>query len=256
MYKFLLTPKWIALHVICVLAVAGMLTACFWQLDRLHQRQQFNDEVTARTEAPSVPFEEIASLPPSEAEWRTVTATGTYVPGKDFVVVNVSQGGVSGVDPVNGLLLDDGTVLIVNRGFVAGTDVPPPAPEGEVTVTGRVRRSQQARTGAASDDGSQELTQIRRVDLDALSQQFQQTVQPVYVDQLDMRYEPSNVQPVAPPDLDGGPPHLSYAIQWAVFSVAVLVGWVLAVRNGVNERKGKPKKRKVPPIAEEWASTG
>lgn len=256
MYKFLLTPKWIALHVICVLAVAGMMTACFWQLDRLHQRQDFNAEVTARTEAPAVPFAEVADLAPAEAEWRTVTATGIYVPGKDFLVVNVSQGGVSGVDPVNGLLLDDGTVLIVNRGFVAGSDAPPPAPEGEVTVTGRVRRSQTARTGAGSDDGTKELTQIRRVDLDALSQQFDQPVQPVFVDQLDMRYEPSTMQPVAPPDLNGGPPHLSYAIQWAIFSVAVLVGWVLAVRNGVNERKGKPKKRKIPPIAEEYASGG
>jgi cytochrome oxidase assembly protein ShyY1 len=61
---------------------------------------------------------------------------------------------------------------------------------------------------------------------------------------------------VAPPDLDGGPPHLSYAIQWAIFSIAVLVGWALAVRNGINEQKGKPKKRKIPPIAEEYASGG
>jgi cytochrome oxidase assembly protein ShyY1 len=256
MYKFLLTPKWIALHVISLLAVAGMLTACFWQLDRMQQRDDFKAEVTARTEAEPVPFEDLIDLAPAEVEWRTVTATGTYVPGKDFQVVNVSQGGVSGTDPVNGLLLENGTVLIVNRGFVPGADALPPAPEGEVTLTGRVRKSQTARTGAGSDDGSQELTQIRRVDLDALSQQFDQIVQPVYIDQLDMRYEPSNVQPVAPPDLDGGPPHLSYAIQWAIFSIAVLVGWALAVRNGINEQKGKPKKRKIPPIAEEYASGG
>lgn len=256
MYKFLLTPKWIALHVVCVLAIGGMLTACFWQLDRLHQREAFTDEVRARTEAPPVPFEDIVDRAPAEVEWRTVTATGTYVADKNFQVVNVSQGGVSGTDPVNGLLLANGTVLIVNRGFVPGTDAIPPPPEGEVTITGRVRRSQTARTGAGSDDGTQQLTQIRRVDLDALSQQFDEIVQPVYVDQLDMRYEPSNVQPVAPPDLDGGPPHLSYAIQWAIFAVAVLVGWVLAVRNAVNERKGKPKKRKLPPIAEEYASGG
>lgn len=256
MYKFLLTPKWIALHVLCVLAIGGMLTACFWQLDRLHQREAFTAEVTARTEAEPVPFEDIIDRSPAEVEWRTVVATGTYVPDKNFQVVNVSQGGVSGTDPVNGLLLSNGTVLIVNRGFVPGADALPPAPEGEVTITGRVRRSQTARTGAGSDDGSQQLTQIRRVDLNALSPQFDQIVQPVYIDQLDMRYEPSNVQPVAPPDLAGGPPHLSYAIQWAIFSVAVLVGWVLAVRNAVNERKGKPKKRKLPPIAEEYASGG
>jgi cytochrome oxidase assembly protein ShyY1 len=178
------------------------------------------------------------------------------VPDKDFAIVNVSQGGVSGHDAVSGLLLADGSVLLVNRGFAAGVDALPPAPSGTVTVTGRVRRSQTAGTGQSSDNGAEQLTQIRRMDLGALAQQFEQTVQPVYLDQLDMKYEPATMQPVVFPDLDGGPPHLSYTIQWFIFSVAVVVGWVLAVRNAANERSGKPKKKKVPPIAEEYASGG
>lgn len=256
MYKFLLTPKWIALHVACLLGIGLMVTAGFWQLGRYHQRQDFKAEVQLRTEAEPVPFETLAGQPPADIEWRAVEATGTYLADPQFQVVNVSQGGVSGTDAVNGLLLRDGTVLIINRGFVPGADALPPAPEGEVTITGRVRKSQTAKLGAGTDDGSQRLTQIRRVDLDALSQQFDQTTQPVYLDQLDMRYEPANMQPIAPPDLDGGPPHLSYTFQWFLFSIAVVVGWVLAVRNGVNERSGKPKKRKVPPIDDSWASTG
>jgi len=256
MYRFLLTPKWIALHVACLVGIVLMVTAGFWQLDRHHQRQDFEAEVIARSEAEIVPFEalDVAANDPADLEWRRVTASGTYVDGKDFVVVNVSQDGTGGSDAVNGLLLADGTVLIVNRGFVPGSDALPPAPEGTVTVTGRVRRSQSARAGQPSDDGSQQLTEIRRVDLDALSQQFDETVQPVYIDQLDMRVESGGaLQPVAPPDLDGGPPHLSYTVQWFIFSVAVAAGWVLAVRNAVNERSGKPKKRKVPPIDDTYA---
>ena len=113
-----------------------------------------------------------------------------------------------------------------------------------------------AGTGQASDNGAEQLTQIRRMDLDALSQQFTQTVQPVYLDQLDMQPEAAALEPVVFPDLDGGPPHLSYTIQWFIFSLAVIAGWLLAVRNAANERSGKPKKKKVPPIAEHYASGG
>jgi cytochrome oxidase assembly protein ShyY1 len=256
MYKFLLTPKWIALHVVCLLTIALMVTAGLWQLGRYQDRQDFKAEVNARTNADIVSYEALANQPPGDIEWRRVSATGSYVPDKDFAIVNVSQGGVSGHDAVSGLLLADGSVLLVNRGFAAGVDALPPAPSGTVTVTGRVRRSQTAGTGQSSDNGAEQLTQIRRMDLGALAQQFEQTVQPVYLDQLDMKYEPATMQPVVFPDLDGGPPHLSYTIQWFIFSVAVVVGWVLAVRNAANERSGKPKKKKVPPIAEEYASGG
>lgn len=254
MYKFLLTPKWIAFHLLCLLAIGGMVTAGLWQWGRLHDRQDFKAEVTARSEAQVVPFETLDVTDPASVEWRRVSAVGTYLTDPQFQVVNVSQNGASGTDPVNGLLLEDGTVLIVNRGFVPGADAVPDAPSGQVTITGRVRLSRTAGFGEASDDGTQALTQIRRVDLDALSQQFEQDVQPVYIDQLDMKYEAANVQPVAPPNLDGGPPHLSYTIQWFTFSIAVLVGWVLAVRHSVNERKGKPKKRKPVLIPEQYAS--
>ena len=39
------------------------------------------------------------------------------------------------------------------------------------------------------------------------------------------------------PELTEGP-HLSYAVQWFIFSAAVAVGWVLAVRKSVNARRG------------------
>ncbi|MFZ4720195.1 MAG: SURF1 family protein [Ilumatobacteraceae bacterium] len=256
MYKFLLTPKWIALHVACVVGIAVMVTAGFWQLGRYHDRQDFKAEVRSRSEAEPVPFESIAGQPPADIEWRAVEVTGTYVEGKDFEVVNVSQSGASGHDAVSGLLLADGTVLIVNRGFAPGAQVLPPAPAGEVTVIGRVRQSQKAGIGKPSDDGTQQLTQIRRVDLDALAPQFEQDVQPVFLDMLESAPAEPTLQPIAFPDLDGGPPHLSYTFQWFLFSIAVVIGWVLAVRNTLNERSGKPKKRKIPPIDDSYASGG
>lgn len=234
--RFLLEPKWLGFHLLCVAAIAGMVTAGFWQLDRHHQRQAFEADVRSRQEAAAVPLGDLDLSDPASLEWRNVTVTGVYDTERQFTVVNVSQDGTGGTDPVNGLLLDDGTVLIVNRGFLPGAQPTPAPPAGEVTLTGRVRLSQKATLGQASDDGSQELTQIRRVDLDALSQQFDQTVLPIYIDQLDLSEEPATMRQVAPPDLGGGPPHLSYTVQWFIFSVAVAVGWVLAVRKSTKTR--------------------
>jgi cytochrome oxidase assembly protein ShyY1 len=250
MYRFLLKPKWIAFHLLCLAAIAGMLTAGGWQLGRHFERQRFKDDVIARTDADVVPFESLDLSDPAAVEWRRVQVTGFYLPDKNFTVVNVSQDGSGGTDAVSGLALDDSTVLIVNRGFVAAPTKLPTAPTGEVSFVARIRLSQTAGFGQVADDGTQTLTEIRRVDLGALSQQFTEKVQPVYVDQIEMKYEPSYVKAVAFPNLDGGPPHLSYTIQWFVFSIAVAVGWVLAVRKSARERnrKFKPRTRKHIPI--------
>lgn len=258
MYRFLLKPKWIAFHLLCLVAITGMVIAGFWQLGRHFERQRFKDDVIARTDADVVPFLSLDLSDPAAVEWRRVEVTGFYVRDKNFTVVNISQEGAGGTDPVNALALDDGSLLIVNRGFVAAPTAAPPAPTGEVTFIGRVRLSQKARLGQAADDGSQSLTQIRRVDLDALRQQFTEKVQPVYIDQIDMKYEPSYVKPVAFPDLDGGPPHLSYTIQWFIFSIAVAAGWLLAVRKSARERnrKFKPRKKRYVPIDDSRSQVG
>ncbi|MFM2078842.1 MAG: hypothetical protein RJA49_2732, partial [Actinomycetota bacterium] len=57
MYKFLLTPKWIALHVACLLTIALMVTAGLWQLGRYQDRQAFKAEVNSRTNAEVMAFE-------------------------------------------------------------------------------------------------------------------------------------------------------------------------------------------------------
>lgn len=256
MYRFLLRPKWIGFHLLCIAAVAAMVSAGTWQWSRHEQRQQFEQEVRDRTDADVAPLERLAGVDdPAVLEWRRVEVTGTYVPDREFEVVNVSQGGTSGHDAVSALRLADGSLLLVNRGFAVGTTPLPAAPAGEVTVIGRIRTTQTAGTGQASDDGTQRLTQIRRVDIAALEQQFDEPVLPFYVDLLESTpAEHPSLQPVASPSLGGGPPHVSYTIQWFTFSVCVVVGWVLAVRKSVLARTGraKPARRKVPPIADEF----
>ena len=84
----------------------------------------------------------LAEGDPDDIEWRRVTTAGTYLPDEQFVVVNRSQHGRAGQNVATPMRLDDGRVLIVNRGFVPyGVDIPP-APDGHVSIECRVRPSQ------------------------------------------------------------------------------------------------------------------
>ena len=44
-YRFLLRPWWIATHVLLIAAVLLMVRLGFWQLDRLHEKQDIADAI-------------------------------------------------------------------------------------------------------------------------------------------------------------------------------------------------------------------
>lgn len=256
MYTFLLKPKWIGFHLLCVGAIVAMISLGLWQLRRLDEKKSFNSQVTEHTNAEVMPLD-VPALgdSPDNLAWRRVSSTGSYLAQPQFEVVNVTQAGTTGRDVVNALQLTDGSLILVNRGFIpTGTPVPAP-PSGLVEVLARLKEGQVAGTGQPSDDGTQALTEIRRVDLGALGQQFDKPLAPMYLELLESNpAEPNGVSPIAFPELSEGP-HLSYAVQWAIFSICVAVGWVFAVRKSIRTRSGDntPKKRRgPPPIADEF----
>lgn len=248
MYRFLLKPKWIGFHLLCLAAIVGMISLGLWQLRRLDEKQTFNDRVTSHDAAAVVQLDpQMLTGDPDDLIYRRVETTGTYLAEPQFEVVNVSQDGTTGRNVVNALALADGTLVIVNRGFVPIAATVPAPPSGEVQLLARLKAGQTAGTGQPRDDGTQALTEIRRVDLEALGQQFDQPLAPMYLELVSSTpAEPAGVvSPVAFPTLSDGP-HLSYTIQWFIFSISVAVGWVFAVRKSARDRSGvkKPSKFK------------
>jgi len=241
MYWFLLRPKWIGFHLLVIFGVVLMIWLGFWQLDRLDQRKVFNDAVVERSEDPPVPIIDLLSEPDFDsttAEWRRVTAKGTWLPDQ-VIVFNRTQNGQPGDNIVTPLLLDgqageDSLTVLVNRGFVpVGVDAPDP-PQTAVEVLGRVRQSQERQRGGLTDATDGPVTEIRRVDIPQLAQQIDGEVAPFYIDLVASRPEagPNAPVPVPAPTIDNGP-HLSYAVQWFIFAFAVVVGWTLAVRRSI-----------------------
>ncbi|MEP1124397.1 MAG: SURF1 family protein [Ilumatobacter sp.] len=243
MYGFLFRPRWLLFHVVVVAGITAMMFAGFWQLDRLSERKEFNARVIERSQTEPSSLRSVlsriedGSLTPDEAEWLPVVVDGTYLPDQ-VLNFNKSQGGRAGDNVLTAAVTDDGDTVIVNRGFIPlGIDVPA-APATAVRGRGYVRLSEVRERGGVTDtDDGEPLTEIRRVDLERLARQFPGDVAPVYVQLIasDPPIAVGDPEPVVLPELSNGP-HLSYAIQWFTFSLAVVVGWVLAVRRSLKTR--------------------
>ncbi len=235
MYSFLVKPKWIGFHLLCIAAIVAMINLAFWQLRRLDERQTLNDRVAASTTAAIVPLADVSLADPDAVEYRRVEVTGTYVAAQ-FAVVNLSQAGTTGRDPVNAMQLADGSLILVNRGFLAfDADLVAP-PVGKVSVIGRLRPSQSGGTDQRADDDTPQVIEIRRIDLDEIAEQFDEPVAPMYIELLESLPTDSPVLlPVPLPAASNGS-HLSYTIQWFIFSVCVAIGWVFAVRKTARQK--------------------
>jgi cytochrome oxidase assembly protein ShyY1 len=241
-FSFLLRPKWIAFHLLVLGSIALMIWLAFWQLDRLDQRRAFNDLVTEQIDQPPAPLEQLldeAGDDPESIEWRQTIVTGRYLPDQ-ILWFNRSQDGIAGDNVLTALVAESDTTVVVNRGFVPlGFDVPA-APTVETELLARVRIPQDRQRGELTDtsEAGAAVTEVRRIDLGQLSAQLPGEVAPVYLDLIDAipTIGPDDPAPIPAPTLDEGP-HLSYAAQWFIFAVCVLVGWVLAVRRSVRSRQ-------------------
>lgn len=238
MYRFLFKPKWLGFHVLVLALIVLMINLGFWQKHRLEDRREFNAEVRARSSEPIVPVEDVVTddTDPADVQWRTVTATGTYLADEQVVIVNRAQGGVTGVNVVAPLELDDGRLVLINRGFVPDTQPVPAPATGVVEVTGRLRETQQRSLGGLTEaDG--ELTELFRIDIPRLAEQLPAAVLPVYVDLLGAEPDQGALPiPLPDPELSEGS-HLSYMVQWWIFSACAAVGWVLAVRRSIRQHR-------------------
>jgi surfeit locus 1 family protein len=242
-YRFLLTPRWLLGHVLVVLAVIVMINLGFWQLRRLDEKRDRNDLVVARQDEPAVPVQELMQ-PSSDDDvvdalvYRPLSATGTYLEDEQVLVRNRSFEGAPGSWVLTPLLLDDGTAVVVSRGWVpieSDLELAAP-PTGEVTVEGFVQATQERGAIGPTDPAEGELENLARVDVQRLQQQVDEDLLPGWV-QLGEQTpaQPEDIPaPVPLPELDEGP-HLGYAGQWFLFCIVLTVGYVVIIRRSARE---------------------
>ncbi len=228
-----------AFHVLIVVLVTIMLMLANWQWDRHQQRIAFNATLIERVDTPTQSLEQVLGEFPvaSDAEWRSVLVTGHYLQDHDIQIVNVSQAGRAGFDPVTPLQLSDGRLILVSRGFIPLGGTVQQAPTGPVTLQGILRAPSKKRLGAVSDAPTGILSEVQRIDIARLQQQMPSPLVNVYVElQSSFPEDDSTLSRIAEPTFSDGP-HLGYVGQWILFSLCALGGWFAIVRRELKRNK-------------------
>ncbi|MFI5795668.1 SURF1 family protein [Streptomyces sp. NPDC051677] len=247
MYRFLLSRQWVILTLVALLLIPTMIRLGFWQMHRYDERTARNQLVSDALGADPVPVEQLTApghtVTRSE-RYRSVTATGTFDTAHEVVVrrrVNADE--TVGFHVLTPLVLTDGKVLMVNRGWIPADGpsqtvfpkVPAP-PSGRTTVIGRLMPDE---TTAASGIKNLKGLPDRQVMLINSEQQAQRLGAQVlggYIAQTAPEPKGDSPELVGAPGKEDAALNYAYAIQWWLFAAGVPFGWVVQARREARDR--------------------
>ncbi len=243
MRRVLLSPAWVALHAVVAAAVAAMVLLGWWQLTSY--RQSGGDSARAATASTQPPRALPDVLPPgttmtAAAAFRPVTVSGRYSARDQLLVPGRRHGGRAGFAVVTPLVLPDGSVAAVSRGWVEAPDAPAAqVPAGPVTVTGTLEPSEDATSSAVDPRTGPAPGQLPYIATAELMTHLPYPPDVLYDGYVLLRAQQPPAEP-APVPLPAEQRHspagvgpwrnLSYAAQWWVFAAAAAFFWGAAVR--------------------------
>jgi cytochrome oxidase assembly protein ShyY1 len=232
----LFSPRWILIHLGVALLIVTMINLAFWQLHRLDEKKAFNERVTANTAKPVVDYTK--GVPTTlSSEWSRAAFTGTYDTEHSVTIINRSQDGAAGYDIAIPFTNEDGTVILVNRGFVPLSMTAPKTTTEKLTIVGYIRATQKRGAVGAIDSTDPTNIEFHRFDLPLIAKATKTELLTSSYVQL-IKEDPASTSQwpsaVAMPKLDEGS-HLSYAVQWFFFSATAFTAWVFVVRRKLRE---------------------
>ncbi|MCD2442192.1 SURF1 family protein [Agromyces sp. SYSU K20354] len=238
-WRFVLSRQWagyLALTVIFAIVCCALGT---WQLNRRAEALAEVARIDANYDADPVPVAEALPDPAAfdvDQRWQVVALSGEFLTDEEVVVRNRPFEGSSGFEVITPFRLDDGTVFMVDRGWIPqNSEGRPseaaPAPSGEVDVTARLKAGEGGIAGRTSTGD-----ELATIDLGELAERVGE---PAYTGAYGVLVQ-SGADVDEPPLAAARPirdegPHLSYALQWYVFALLGFIGLAWAANQ---ERKG------------------
>lgn len=224
----LLRPRWIVGHLLAPAVIVGFILLGLWQLDRHEEKSELRDAVAAGQALPPL---ELADAP--EGSFRRVVAVGVYDASLQTLVFR-SHEGSSGYHVLTPLMVDDGSAVLVDRGWIPLDFDPPAPPPGTVKATGVLWPAQ---SGSSAPDSPPEV--VTRID-----PEIQQAFAPYRLRSDYLVLAPTPVPEVYPvatqaPEVGLGP-HLGYAGQWFLFAGVVAIGYPLLLRRTILRDRPAP----------------
>ncbi|WP_436845102.1 SURF1 family cytochrome oxidase biogenesis protein [Streptomyces cinerochromogenes] len=246
-YRFLLSRQWVILTLVAIALIPTMIRLGFWQQHRYEERTARNDLVSTALHAKPVPVERLTSpghRVTRAEKYRTVTATGTFDTAREVVVRRrTNSDDQVGFHVLTPFVLDDGKVLLVNRGWIPANGVQtafpkvPAPPAGRLTVTGRLMADE---TTAASGIKNVEGLPDRQIMLINSAEQAHRLGAEVlggYIQQTAPQARGGSPEQISDPGSEDAPLNYAYMIQWWLFAAAVPVGWWFLVRREIRDRE-------------------
>lgn len=247
MYRFLLSRQWVILTLVALALIPTMIELGFWQLHRHEHRVALNKVIADSLAARPVPAETMTSPGASIGDddlYRRVTAKGHFDTAEEVVVRRRTNADDRvGYHVLTPFVLDDGKVLMVNRGWIpsngasqtAFPKIPAP-PAGETTVTGRLMPDQ-----TTEDSGIKNVTglpdrQVMLINSEQQAERLGRQVLGGYVEMTEPKPAGDTPELIAEPDHDSIGNHMAYAVQWWLFASGVPIGWFVLVRREVRDR--------------------
>ncbi|MEV8638321.1 SURF1 family protein [Streptosporangium sp. NPDC051023] len=254
MYRFLLTPRWLALHVVVLLVIPAFVFLGRWQFGRYEERSTSSNRTTANLATAPVPIERLTApggAVPVSDKYRPVTVTGTFDTANQLLVRRRVQDSVLGFYVLTPLRNGDGTGVLVNRGWVkagATADALPEVPTpstGEVTVTGRLQPSETEETTGIRDRAGLPRGQVLLINTETIGRGLPYRLLGGYVDLTAQSPRAAAAPaPVPEPDVGGGGGlNLAYGVQWWLFIGIAIGGWVLLIRREAADLRAEAAKK-------------
>jgi len=216
--------------VVALLLVVFCLWGSQWQYHRGVDRHARNAVIEERIAKSSIELKTMTG-DVAEYEWQTVSVAGVFDTEKQILLRNRYNDGKYGYEVLTLFKSIDNKNFWVDRGWVqAGATastapVVTPLPQGEVSITGRLRLDSSLPRGSffALPGNGQGL-------VSELNAQSQLNTEKFYIDLLSGS-EPTLTPEVTAqlPELSDGP-HMAYALQWIFFGGLVIYGRILIRR--------------------------
>jgi cytochrome oxidase assembly protein ShyY1 len=244
--RFLLTPRWLALHLGVVAAVVGCILLGQWQLrsyEESERRQAANRAMRPVALAElTAPGHGLAA----DAVGRPVIASGRYDADAQLFVPRRELDDRAGFLVVTPLVTDTGAAMPVNRGWVPAVSVASVRPPGgAITVTGVLQPSESDRDSRVDAFAQLPAGQVPFIATGDLVGRLPYGPDKLYDGYLVLTDE-SPAPAAAPAPVEprtfrpgGVSPwrNLSYGLQWYVFAAAAVAFWAVTVRAAVRDRR-------------------
>jgi cytochrome oxidase assembly protein ShyY1 len=248
LWRLAASRRWIGIFGFTLAFAVACVGLGQWQFDRRAEARSAIELLDLNWSQPTQDLDEVvATVDEFDAteKWRSVRLSGEYLPEVLYVRTRSGPGGV-GFEQLAMLAQTDGTVFVVNRGWVrangdnSAPEETPALPRGPVNVTAHLIPGEMQVIGRNAPTG-----QIATIHLAEIDERTDGDVFTGWYGRL------ASETPSAPigaswskPVLDEGP-HLSYALQWYVFAAMGFFGYGWALRKEyLGDAAPKPRARK------------